>query len=233
MDTISILLIATNTGRYDGHNLPTGLWLSELTHIYDSAKKEGYDIVIASPEGGAIPVDPESLKPAVLDKISYDYWNDSAFREMLGHTKSLDEVSGKRFDCVYLAGGHGTMYDFPDNKTLQAIVREQYESGKVVAAICHGVCGLLHVRLSDGRHLIRNKRLTGFSWFEESLARRKKVVPFNLEAALKERGSVYKKAFIPMTSKVVTDGNLITGQNPFSSEETARTIVKTLKSNRI
>src|SRR5579871_5328719 len=121
------------------------------------------------------------------------------------------------------------MYDFPNDATMQSIIKEQYERDKIVAAICHGVGGLLNVKLSDGEYLIKGKKLTGFDWFEETIARRKREVPFNLEAALKQRDVNYQKAFIPMTSKVVVDGNLITGQNPFSSKEMAKVIMQQLK----
>lgn len=148
---------------------------------------------------------------------------------LLQYTKRLEEVTGQKFDCVYLAGGHATMYDFPADTTLQTIIKEQYESGRMVAAICHGVGGLLNVRLSNGAYLIKGKKLTGFDWFEETLARRKKEVPFNLEAALNEREVIYKKAFLPMTSNVVVDGNLITGQNPFSSKEIPKVVMQQFK----
>ncbi|OJV53584.1 MAG: type 1 glutamine amidotransferase domain-containing protein [Bacteroidetes bacterium 43-16] len=229
MSIIKILIIVTNINIYASGNYPTGLWLSELTHIYEAAKAKGYDVTIASPNGGDIPIDPESLKTFTLDKVSKKYWSDTAFREELKHTKSLKEVENKNFDVVYLAGGHGTMYDFPDDKTLQKIISEQYESGKMVAAICHGVGGLLNVKLSDGNYLIKDKKVTGYNWFEESLAGRKKEVPFNLEAGLKDRGSYYRKALIPMTSKVVVDGSLITGQNPFSSKKIAKVVMRELE----
>lgn len=228
MMMMKILIVVTSVAIYESGKLETGLWLSELTHIYDLAKKQGYDITIASPKGGNTPIDPESLKPMVLDKMTKNYWADSSFRELLKHTKSLSEVSGQEFDCVYLAGGHGTMYDFPNDTTLQNIIRQHYENNKIVSAVCHGVGGLLNVKLSNGEYLIKDKTITGFNWFEESLARRKKEVPFNLEKSLKERGSNYKKAFIPMTSKVLVDGNLITGQNPFSSKEIAKVVMKQL-----
>lgn len=222
------MLVVTGTGMYASGDLETGLWLSELTHIYHSAEKHKYEVTIASPKGGNVPVDPESLKPLVLDKLSKEYWEDVDFRKKLQHAKSLEEVFTEQFDCVYLAGGHGSMYDFPKNAILQIIIKNQYEGNRIVAAICHGVCGLLNVQLSDGEYLIKGKKLTGYSWFEETLARRKKEVPFDLEEALKERGANYEKAFIPMTSKVVVDGNLITGQNPFSSEEIAEVIMQRL-----
>lgn len=231
MDITKILIIVTNIGLYDSGKLETGLWLSELTHLYHEAKQKGYEVTIASPKGGNVPIDPESLKRFTLDNISKKYWADPAFKELLAHSKSLSEVADQKFDLVYLAGGHGTMYDFPDDPLMQAIIRNHYESGKLVAAICHGVGGLLNVKLSDGQYLIKNKTITGFNWFEESLANRKKEVPFNLEASLKERGSDYTKAFVPMTSKVVTDGNLITGQNPFSSKEMAKVVMRKLEAS--
>jgi putative intracellular protease/amidase len=222
-----ILLIVTNIGHYES-GLETGLWLSELTHIYHTAKEKKWVVTIASPKGGDVPIDPESLKPLVLDKISRSYYENPAFISELNHSKSLLEVQNEDFDCVYLAGGHATMYDFPDDVMMQNIVRRQYESGKIVAAICHGVGGLINVKLSDGTYLITGKSMTGFDWFEETIARRKREVPFNLEASIVERDAHLKKAFIPMTSNVIVDGNLITGQNPFSSKEMAEVVAKEL-----
>lgn len=224
-----LLLIATNVDRYASGRLKTGLWLSELTHIYHSAMEKGWGITIASPKGGTVPIDPESLKPLVLDKISKGYYENPVFMDELNHSKSLEAIKNDSFDCVYLSGGHGTMYDFPDDTTLQSVISNQYEKGEMVAAICHGVGGLLNVKLSNGEYLIKGKTITGFNWFEETLASRKKEVPFNLEAAIKERGADLKKAFIPMTSHVVADGNLITGQNPFSSKEMAKTVASQLE----
>lgn len=229
MGIVKILIIVTNINIYASGNYPTGLWLSELTHIYDAAKTKGHDITITSPNGGDIPIDPESLNFFTLDKVSKKYWNNKVFREQLEQTQSLKAVENENFDVVYLAGGHGTMYDFPQDKTLQKIIAEQYENGKIVAAICHGVGGLLNVRLSNGHYLIKDKKITGYNWFEESLAHRKKEVPFNLEAGLKDRGADYRKAIIPMTSKVVVDRNLVTGQNPFSSKKMAKVVMKEIE----
>lgn len=226
-----ILIVVTGTDSFANGKLPTGLWLSEFTHIYHSAKELGYDITVANPKGGHTPVDPESLKPIFLDEMSKKYWENPEFKDMLNQAKSLEDVLEYPFDCIYLAGGHGAMYDFPDNTTLQAIIKKQYESNRIVSAICHGVSGLLNVKFSNGEYLIKGKKLTGFSWFEETLARRKEEVPFDLEALLKKRGADYEKAFIPMTSKVVVDNNLITGQDPFSSKEMAEVVIQHLKGN--
>lgn len=225
----NILLVVTNVGMYESGNLKTGLWLSELTHMYHAAKEKGWHITIASPKGGEVPLDPESLKPLVLDKMSKEYYENPAFMKELNSSEKLEDIENEPFDLVYLAGGHATMYDFPDNQTLQNIIAQHYESGKKVAAICHGVGGLLNVKLSNGENLIKGKSMTGFDWFEETLARRKSEVPFNLEAAIKERGAHLKKACIPMTSNVVVDGNLITGQNPFSSKEMAKVVLSELQ----
>lgn len=229
MSIIKILIIVTNIGFYSGNKLETGLWLSELTHIYHAAQQKGYEVTIASPEGGNVPIDPESLKAFTLDKDSKEYYNDSKFLKLLKNSKSLRDINSESYDVVYLAGGHGTMYDFPNDINIQNIVRNQYERGKIVAAICHGVSGLLNVQLSNSEYLIKGKTITSFNWTEEFLANRKKKVPFNLEANLKERGSNYKKSFVPMTSHVVVDENLITGQNPFSSKEMAKVVIKELE----
>ncbi|WP_235953760.1 type 1 glutamine amidotransferase domain-containing protein [Mucilaginibacter inviolabilis] len=199
----------------------TGLWLSELTHFYQKAQSAGYDITVASPKGGATPIDPVSLRPLHLDRLSKASLSIDGFKAVLQQTHTLQEVSNRVFDCILLTGGHGTMYDFPNDRILQHIIKIHYERGNYIAAICHGVSGLLNVLLSDGEHLIRGKQITVYDWFEELLARRRKQVPFNLEKELKRRGANYKKALIPMTKNVCEDGNLITGQNPFSSKAIA------------
>ncbi|MCW3466266.1 type 1 glutamine amidotransferase domain-containing protein [Chitinophaga nivalis] len=224
-----LLLVVTNVDKYASGNLKTGLWLSELTHIFHAAKERSWEVTIGSPKGGNTPIDPESLKPFMLDEVSREYLENNAFMEELKNTSRLQDVTERTFDCIYLAGGHATMYDFPDDATLQSLIKSQYENNKMVAAICHGVGGLLNVKLSDGKYLIEGKSITGFDWFEETLAMRKKEVPFNLEAALKERGAHFKKAFIPMTSHVVVAGHLITGQNPFSSKEMAQVVTRELE----
>ncbi len=225
----NILIVVTSVSYYKNTQLKTGLWLSEITHFYSQFKEQGCDITIASPQGGDTPVDPESLNTFFMDSVSKKCWQDETFRKLLQDTKCLKDVSGNHFDVVYLAGGHGTMYDFPYNENLQNIIKVHYEKGKIIAAICHGVCGLLNVKLSNSKNLISGKKITGFNWFEESLARRKKVVPFNLENELKKRTNYYKKALLPMTSFVIIDENLITGQNPFSSKEIANIIFKEVK----
>src|SRR5699024_7756035 len=129
---LKALFIVTNVSNYKHSELKTGLWLSEITHIYDAAIKAGFHITIASPTGGHVPLDPGSLKPLMLDKLSKSYLGDTSFLEQLENSASLPEISSKEFDLVYLAGGHGTMYDFPEDTNIQTIIKEHFEKGKIV-----------------------------------------------------------------------------------------------------
>ncbi|MRJ08456.1 type 1 glutamine amidotransferase domain-containing protein [Ornithobacterium rhinotracheale] len=226
---MNILFVATNVSHYPNCETKTGLWLSEFTHFFDLAKQANCTITLASPLGGEIPIDPESLKAFLLDSISKKYLENTEFKALLENSKSLEQVQESDFDVVYLTGGHGTMFDFPSNETLQKIIAKHWQQNKKIAAICHGVGGLLNVKIDNGDFLIKDKKLTGFNWAEELIANRRKLVPFNLEAELKKRTHNYQKSWLPMTSKVVVDGNLITGQNPFSSKEMAEVLKKELK----
>ena len=120
------------------------------------------------------------------------------------------------------------MYDFPDSEGLQRITREIFERGGIVSSVCHGYCGLLNTRLSDGTYLIAGRKITGFAWQEEVLARVDKLVPYNAEERAKERGALYQKAKLPFVSYAVVDGNLVTGQNPASAKETATKVAALL-----
>ena len=120
------------------------------------------------------------------------------------------------------------MYDFPDSPGLQRITREIWERGGIVASVCHGYCGLLNTTLSDGSYLVAGRRVTGFAWAEEVLARVNKLVPYNAEEEMRKRGAIYEKAKLPFVSYAVVDGNLVTGQNPFSAKETAANVADLL-----
>lgn len=220
-----LLAIVTNQNVYQTRPIQTGLWLSELTHLYAHAHQHGHQVSIASPKGGNTPLDPESLKPFFLDKTSKAMMNDAVFMQKLANTQSLSAIDSNDFDGIYLTGGHGTMFDFPNNVPLQNLIVQFYEQGKLVSAVCHGVGGLLNVKLSNGAYLVANKTLTGYSWIEEILAMRKNDVPFNLESELKNRGANYQKSLIPLKSKVCVDGQILTGQNPFSSQALALEIM--------
>ncbi len=120
------------------------------------------------------------------------------------------------------------MYDFPDSEGLQKITRDIWEHGGIVSSVCHGYCSLLNTRLSDGSLPVNGRKITGFAWQEEILARVDKHVPYNAEEEMKSRGALYEKALLPFVSYTVTDGRLVTGQNPGSAKETARQVVSLL-----
>lgn len=233
--TNKILTIVTNAHEFENIGSRTGLWLSELTHFWKVAEGAGYELDIASPLGGKVPLDPQSLIIAQIasavglgGNLTKRY-EDRAFMDRLNNTLKIEDTSADNYDAIYLVGGHGVMFDFVDNKALATLTAQFYESGKVVSSVCHGPSGLLNVKLSDGEYLVKDKKVTGFSWIEEKLAKRDKVVPFNLEKQLKERGAKYSTAFLPFGSHVVVDGHLITGQNPKSAKGVGKAVVKLLK----
>ena len=226
--TKRILHVVTNVGHYADAEHPTGLWLSELTHAWEVFEEAGFEQVIVSPAGGASPLEPRSLKFPNYDRTAKRWKADPARMALLEATLSPEEVDSSQFDAVYYTGGHAVMYDFPDSEPLQRITREIYENGGIVSSVCHGYCGLLNVRLSDGSLLIADRAMTGFSWREEQLAGVDKLVPYNAEEQAKERGARYEKAKLPFVSYAVIDGNLVTGQNPGSAKETAEKVAALL-----
>ena len=226
--TKRILNVVTNVAHYDDPSHPTGLWLSELTHAWHVFEEAGFEQTLVSPAGGAVPLEPRALKFPSYDKTAKAWRADPAKMELLATTKSPDEIDSADYDAIYFTGGHAVMYDFPDSEGLQRITREIYERGGIVSSVCHGYCGLLNTRLSDGELLIAGKHMTGFAWAEEVLARVDKLVPYNAEQVAKERGALYEKAKLPFVSYAVVDGNLVTGQNPGSAKETATKVAALL-----
>jgi len=226
--TKRILNVVTNVGHYDDPEHATGLWLSELTHAWHVFEGHGFEQTLVSPAGGAVPLEPRALKFPNCDKTAKAWRADPARMALLETTASPDQIVADDYDAIYFTGGHAVMYDFPDSEGLQRITRELYERGAIVSSVCHGYCGLLNTRLSDGTYLTAGKRMTGFAWTEEVLARVDKLVPYNAEERAKERGALYQKARLPFVSYVVVDGNLVTGQNPGSAKETAQKVAALL-----
>ncbi|SMP28762.1 Putative intracellular protease/amidase [Shimia sagamensis] len=225
-----VLIIVTNHTKFDNSKAaPTGLWLSELTHFYDVFEAAGIAMDIVSPKGGRIHVDGRSLGFFVMDKATKKRRQDPAFMTLLENTKSISDVNWATYDVVYFAGGHGAMWDFAENSELHAKTADFYEGGKVVSAVCHGVAALQEVLLSDGTYLIDGKRGTGFSYFDEGIAGVKRLVPYNMEQRLKDRGLQYSKAMIPLAQHTVVDERLITGQNPNSATVTAERTLEEMK----
>lgn len=237
--TGKILIIATNADDFEKVGYRTGLWLSELTHFWEVAEAAGFAMDIASPAGGKIPIDPESLiLSQMADAVglagkSTKMYEDKAFMDRLRDTPKVSDARVADYDAIYMTGGHGVMFDFPDNEALAEITAQFYEAGKIVSAVCHGPCGLLNVKLASGDHLVNGKNVTGFSWSEEKLAKRHHAVPFNLEEELKNRGAKYSAALLPFGSHVIEDGLLITGQNPKSARGVGKAVVKQLQESGV
>lgn len=233
-NTHRILIIVTNASEFQKVGFRTGLWLSELTHFWDVAEEAGYQMDIASPTGGSVPIDPESLIMTKLGQLMgmdgavFQRYKDRSYMNRLEKTLSVAEVNVAAYDAIYMTGGHGVMFDFPESLALAEVVTKFYETGKIVSAVCHGPCGLLEAKLHNGDYLARGKNLTGFSWKEEILAKRDHAVPFKLEDELKKRGAYYSAAPVPFTKHLVRDGLLITGQNPASAQAVGQAVVRKL-----
>lgn len=233
MATNRILVIVTNVSEYEKVGYRTGLWLGEMTHFGDVVEKAGYRMDIASPSGGDIPLDPESLAASVLKDGGTDKrYEDRTYMNRLLGTMKIESADPADYDAIYMTGGHGVCFDFPRSEALARLTAEMFEADKIVSAVCHGPAGLLEVKLSNGDYLIAGKKVTGFSWNEEVKAGREQAVPYNLEEELQKRGAKYSKAWMAFSSHVVEDGLLITGQNPASAGSVGEAVVKKLKQEK-
>lgn len=219
-----ILFVVTSHGELGNTGKKTGYYLSEVTHPW-SVLSHDYEIDVVSPKGGNPPVDGFDLN----DPINKKYWDDAAWQQKMANTMTPDQVRPQDYAGIFYAGGHGAMWDFPDNAKLAAIAASVYENGGVVAAVCHGPAGLLNIKLSDGKHLIRSKRLDSFTNEEEKLNGTEKIVPFALQTALEERGCVFDDA-PAWSDHVVVDERLVTGQNPMSALDVGKRMLNVLNS---
>ena len=226
--TRRILHVVTNVGHYDDPSHTTGLWLSELVHAWEVFEERGFEQAIVSPRGGTSPLEPRSLTFPTYDRAAKAWRADPERMALLESTLSPDEIDPDDYAAIYFTGGHAVMYDFPDSEGLQRITREIWERGGVVSSVCHGYCGLLNTTLSDGSLLVAGRKVTGFAWQEEVLARVDKLVPYNAEEEMKRRGARYQKAKLPFVPYALTDGRLVTGQNPGSAKKAARQVVALL-----
>lgn len=206
-----VLFVVTSHGKLGDTGKPTGYYLSEVTHPW-SVLEDVYEIDVVSPKGGKPPVNGFDL----TDPINKKYWDDPAWQAKMNSTLKPADVNPVDYAGIFYAGGHGVMWDLPDNEELAKICAAIYEDGGVVAAVCHGPAGLLNVRLSNGKRLIESRKINGFTNEEEKLNGTAEVVPFLLQTAIEERGGNYEHAK-PWSDFAVADGRLITGQNPMSA----------------
>ncbi|MBV6288292.1 type 1 glutamine amidotransferase domain-containing protein [Pseudomonas aegrilactucae] len=224
-----VLVVLTNTAKYPTLKRATGLWLGEAVHFVDVVEQAGFQVDYVSPAGGYVPIDPHSLSMA--QDIDWQWYDNKAFMNRLGSTLMPGQVNARDYQAIYFTGGHGVIWDFPDNVALQALARQIFEAGGVVASVCHGAVGLLNIKLSDNTLLVKGREVTGFSNTEEQLVELDKVVPFLTENELSARGGVYRKAEDPWQEFAIADqleGRLVTGQNPASGAAVARQVLAVL-----
>lgn len=221
-----IAIILTNHAELGDTGKATGFYLGEAAHPWAAFREVGYDVVFASPQGGLAPIDPSSMTDPDAES--------EAFLEALAteartavDTVAIDTLDASAIDAVFVAGGHGTMWDLPDNKALQHLIRDVYESEGVVAAVCHGPAALVNVQLTDGAYLVNGRQLTSFTNAEEAAVELTDTMPFLLEDKFESRGATFVPA-ANFSANVVSDDRLITGQNPASAGLAADAVIERL-----
>lgn len=225
-----ILTVATNNSTPNSKGKPTGLWLSELTHFIDVVVKAGYEVDIASPLGGKIPLDVarHSLEKQLRDNVNKWFMETPRLKQFLEKSIDISDINVSDYQAIYLAGGHGSAFDFRQSKALQLKLSEFHNSNKILSGVCHGVAGFIDTKDKFGNLIVKNKKVTGFSNFEDKLADWAEDLPFLLETEFRKAGAIYKKNLIPFTSRVEIEPNFITGQNPASAKAVGKKVVKML-----
>lgn len=218
---ISILIIVTSFSRIENGD-QTGVWLEEFAVPYTAFEQQGFHITVASIQGGVVPIDPRS-SPDQKQKVEW-----SKAIHALENSVSITSVNASDYNAVFIPGGHGTMFDFPNSEPLKNLLDDFAAKEKLIASVCHGPASLLSVTLPNGDYLVKGKTLTSFTNQEEAAAPYKDSVPFLLETELINRGAKFV-AKENWADHIEIDGNLITGQNPSSSKSIANAIINRLQ----
>lgn len=205
----------------------TGFWLEEFAAPYYVFKDAGISITLTSPHGGQPPIDPKSDEPGAQTEATERFKKDVDAQQQLANTLRLDEIVADTFDAVFYPGGHGPLWDLAEDKLSIELIQSTLAAGKPVAAVCHAPAVLRHPKAADGQSVVHGKSVTGFTNTEEAAAGLTDVVPFLVEDMLIQNGGHYSKA-ADWQPHVVTDGLLITGQNPASSAPAALALLKVL-----
>lgn len=221
---MKLLIVLTSHDRLGDTGQKTGFWLEELAAPYYVFRDQGVDITLASPQGGQPPLDPKSSDPASQTDATRRFEADAEARAALSSTRKLADVSIDDFDAVFYPGGHGPLWDLAEDRHSITLIERAIAAGKPVAAVCHAPGVLRHVKGPDGNPLVHGKAVTGFSNTEEAAVGLTDVVPFLVEDVLKANGGRYERA-ADWQPHAVTDGLLITGQNPASSEPVAHALL--------
>ncbi len=225
---MKILMVLTSHDQLGNTGKKTGFWLEEFAAPYYVFKDAGADITLVSPKGGQPPLDPKSDAADAQTDATRRFKADTAAQSALAHTGKLSDVSGDGFDAVFYPGGHGPLWDLAQDKHSIALIESMTAAGKTVSAVCHAPAIFKDTKAEDGSPLVKGKKVTGFTNTEEAAVGLTDVVPFLLEDMLVKNGGAYSKGadFKPF---VVTDGKLITGQNPASSGPAAQAVLDQLQ----
>ena len=221
---MNILMVLTSHDKLGDTGKKTGFWLEEFAAPYYVFKDAGAKVTLVSPKGGQPPLDPKSDEPDAQTESTKRFKADSDAQNALAHTGKLADVKAAQFDAVFYPGGHGPLWDLAQNADSLKLIQEMLHADKTVAAVCHAPGVLWRAKDADGASVVKGKRVTGFTNSEEDAAGLTKVVPFLVQDQLAENGGVYSKG-ADWQPYVVTDGALITGQNPASSEPAARALL--------
>jgi putative intracellular protease/amidase len=222
------LLLTTSHKTMGDSGHATGSWVEEVAAPYYILSDAGVDVTIASVDGGIVPFDPNSEKPdAVKAEVAQRFLADEVVQASIQVTPAFASLDPGEFDGIFLPGGHGVMWDLPENATLAAWLCAYDEAGKIIAAVCHGPAGLVGATSADGKPLVAGRKVTGFTDEEEKAVGLDHVVPFLLESKLLALGAVFESGGAWQPHQV-RDGNLITGQNPMSSELVGKAIMVAL-----
>jgi len=232
MKSTKVLFITTSHDKMGDTDEKTGVWLEELAVPYYAFKEAGADVMLASPMGGRVPLDPKSQSIILATFSSKRFLKDVEAMDFLSHSMLLTDVKADDFDVIFLAGGHGPMWDLADNKILKKLLEAFNSNNKPIGAICHGVAGLLSLKNDKSDFFVKGKQLTCFSNSEEESSGLSGVVPFLLETKLVSLGAVYSKG-ANYVGHVIEDGNIITGQNPASSKEIAQKMIALVRNNKL
>lgn len=221
---MKILFVLTSHDKLGNSGQKTGFWLEEFAAPYYVLADAGAQITLCSPNGGQPPLDPKSDEPGSQTEATHRFRKDAAVQKSLANTVKLSIVSAEDYDAVFYPGGHGPLWDLAEDANSISLIEAIYAAGKPVAAVCHAPAVLRHTKAPDGSSLLKGKSVTGFSNTEEAAVQLTDIVPFLLEDELILRGAKYSKAD-DWHPYAVTDGNLITGQNPASSELVAKAVL--------
>jgi putative intracellular protease/amidase len=224
---MKILMVITSHDKLGNTGRKTGFWLEELAAPYYTFKDAGAEVVLASPKGGQPPLDPKSNEPNFRTDLTRLFEADAAAEAQLTSTVRLAGVKSDDFDTVFYPGGHGPMWDLAEDQNSVRLIESFLAASKPVALVCHAPGALRHVKRPDGKPLVQGKKVTGFTDTEEEAMGLTKVVPFLVEGELKAKGGIFSKTE-DWKVHVVTDGLLITGQNPASSGPAAKVLLEAL-----